>query len=350
MAEINRHSLKISQLTLVEEGPYLDFLQKAYKGQFNSYRFVSRQEIKDFWRWEQIINPFKLSENPLVWICRSYEEIVGQICFMPVSVVIKGKSYTGGWFQDFILLPDFRDKGIGQRLLQEAKNGLAETIDIAMAVIGTERSKAIFSKLGLLEIGELKKNIAVRLASKALFSFLPRVAQDIEIREIDASGDDFEALWKRLSSKFTCLIKRDKYALSWRFMPQPYWSYRLFLASKGNVPKGYVVVKTNKYDRNWKVSNEGVISDLFFDPLEMNIGYALLEKALSVMKGEVFVRCDVMSLPIHEFLRNVGFFCIKSNNSIYMSFSQRVDREDVALASNKNNWHITYGDTDLDFN
>jgi len=342
----------ISKLTLTDEKAYIDFLQRAYRGQFNSYRFESRHDIKEFWHWEYIDNPHKITGKPLVWICRAGEDIVGQLCVMPVTVKISGRSYTGGWCQDFMVLPEFRGRGIGQQLVHEVKMGLSDSVDITMAVIATERSRALFRKQGFMEIGEINKNISLRMVSGILLWFRRlNAGKSIEIQESDAFDVEFDNVWEYISEKFNCLIKRDKEVLRWRFAPQPHWAYRAFIAKEGNIPKGYVIVKVKKYDLiGQKSFNTGIISDVFFDPSETHIGRALIEKALKIMKNKVaVVRCDVMNPSAQRFLRTAGFVGIKSDNMFLLCLSERVAKEDAALARNRNSWYITYGDSDLDF-
>lgn len=352
MAEVNRNSMIISKLTLIDEESYIDFLQRAYRDQFNSHRFESLHEIKEFWRWEYVENPHKITGKPLVWICRVGEDIVGQLCVMPVTVKISGRSYVGGWCQDFMVLPEFRDRGIGQQLVHEVKMGLSDTVDITMAVIATERSRSLFRKQGFIEIGEINKNISLRMVSMILLSFRRLNAKkSIEIQEIAGFDVGFDRLWECLSERFNCLIKRDKEILKWRFAPQPYWAYRAFIAKEDNIPKGYVVVKVKKYDKiGQKSLNMGIISDVFFDPAQPHIGHSLIEKALKIMEKEsTVVRCDVMNPSVQRFLRTIGFVGIKSDNMFLLCLSERVDKEDAALVRNRYNWYITYGDSDLDF-
>lgn len=352
MAEIDGNSMIISKLTLTDEKSYIDFLQRAYRNQFNGYRFESRHNIEEFWRWEYIENPHKITGKPLVWICRVGGDIIGQLCVMPVTVKISDRSYAGGWYHDFMVLPEFRGRGIGQQLMHEVKLGLSDTVDITMAVIATERSRAIFRKHSFIEIGEVNKNISLRMVSRILLSFRRLNAEkSIKIQETDAFDVEFDNLWECLSKNFKCLIKRDKEIIRWRFAPQPYWTYRAFIAKEDNIPKGYIIVKVKKYDKiGQKSLNIGIISDVFFDPSETHIGRALIENALKIMKNEeIIVRCDVMNPSVQRFLRSVGFVNIKSDNMFFLCLSERVAKEDAALARNRYSWYITYGDSDLDF-
>lgn len=352
MAEINADSLIISKITPADEKSYVDFLQQAYKDQFNSYRFKSRSEIEKFWRWEYAENPHEITGKPLVWICQAGEKIVGQLCVMPVTVKINDRAYRGGWCQDFMVLPEFRGRGIGQQLVCEAKKGLSDIIDIAMAVIATERSRALFRKQGFIEIGNINKGVLLRMAAKILLLIRRfNTAKNIEVQETDVFDAEFDDMWKCLSERFSCLINRDKEILGWRFAPQPYWAYRTFIAKEGKVPKGYIIVKIKKYDRiRQKGLNAGIISDIFFDPSETYVGNALIEKALNIMGDKtIIVRCDVMNPSMKRFLKSAGFIDMKSDNTFLLFLSERVAKKDVPLAKDKDSWYITYGDSDLDF-
>ncbi len=352
MAETDTNTPIISQLSIADEKPYIEFLQKAYKDQFHRYRFESFDATREFWRWEYMSNPVAIPGKPLVWVCKIGGKIVGQLCVMPVPVKIGGRDYIGGWYHDFIVLREFRDRKIGRKLICETAKGVRDSIDISMAVIVTERSRALFRMHGLREVGTLKKNVSVAGLTDILLSIKrPKTARAIEIQEVTALDADFDSLWKDTANRFDCLIKRDSQVLRWRFKPQLYWSYRLFLAKEGGAPKGYIVVKIGAQERRKRQGlNIGVVSDLFFDPSQKHVGYALLEKALSVLKTEASViRCDVMHEQIERFLRSVGFFSIKSDNLLFLSFSERVKKEDVVLAKEEKSWFLTYGDSDLDF-
>ena len=341
----------LSKLTVADEEAYVDFLQKAYRDQFNSYRFESRAEVKKFWRWEYLDNPQHIHEKPLIWVCRSGDNIVGQLCVMPVKVKLCNGIYQGGWCQDFMVLPDFRGKGIGQKLVHEVKNGLHDTMDVVMAVIATENSRAIFRKEGFTEVGEVNKNVAVTAASNILLSIRRFGARrSIEVQEANISGGEFNHLWECLSKKFDCLIMRDAETLNWRFAPQRYWTYRAFIAKAYGVPKGYVIVKEKVCRiKRRQSSNTGIIADIFFDPAEQNIGRTLIETALHCIKGTLpVVRCDAMNPSVQKLLKSAGFITIKSANRFLLYLSERVAKEDIVSARKKCNWYITYGDSDLD--
>lgn len=351
MADVDKDSLIISKVTPADEKSYIDFLQEAYKDQFNNYRFESRCEIKEFWRWEYVENPHKIAEKPLVWICRVGENIVGQLCVMPVTVKINNRSYGGGWCQDFMVLPEFRGMGIGQKLVREVKRGLNDTVDVVMAIIATERSRAIFRKQGFIEMGEINKNVAVKAASKILLSIRKvGVGRNVDIQEANTFDVEFNRLWEYVSNKFNCLVKRDEEVLKWRFAPQRHWTYRAFIAKENGIPKGYVIVKEKSCRRiRQKSLSTGTISDIFFDPSETYIGRALIETALNVMKKRTsLVRCDVMNPSAKQFLRSIGFIDIKSSNMFLLCLSERMAKEDISLARKRDNWYLTYGDSDLD--
>src|SRR3989338_1158906 len=107
MAKDNKDTLKelrpissdvlFERLSLKNEAEYIDFLTEAYKGQFSYYRFTDRELIKQSWHWEYIDNSVATAGNPPIWICRSKNKIIAQICFMPAEVRVAGRAYKGGW-------------------------------------------------------------------------------------------------------------------------------------------------------------------------------------------------------------------------------------------------------------
>ncbi len=375
MAEDKKNSLTFRRLSLDDENAYLDFLMKANTGQFNSYRYMVRDRVRSFWRWEYLSGPAVTGGGPLIWICSQRNSIVGQLCVMPVDVVIDGRQYKAGWCQDFMVLSEFRGMGIGHQLVQHVQKGTTDTLDILMAVIATERSSDIFKKSGFLEMGTIDRYIyplnfsaiSRRLFKTSVLS-LPlgallggafrcftlfrnfRKNDDPKIVETRVFDEKFNAFWQGVSKKFKCAVKRDADALRWRFAPQAYWDYGILIAQAEDIIKGYAVLK--KEGPNKPKSGAlrvGIISDILFDPADKETGETLLSAALGKLRADFdLVRCDMLDPDIERLLKSGGFMKMKSNNKFLICPLKEELRDNNRAIRDRRNWHLAHSDSDMD--
>lgn len=334
------------RLKLNKEEEYVDFLMEAYREQFNYHRFRDREFVKRFWRWEYVENPAASSENPYIWICRRRGKIIARICFMPVRLSVKGRTYKGCWCQDLMVLSELRSMGMGYFLIRHALGELAGSVDLVMVSGTNSDSYALFKNSGFIDLGFIGRNIKPALFGSAAYR-RSGLMDSLDISEVQHFDERFDRLWHEVSGKISCAVVRDKATLAWRFDQNPYLKYNILAAEKDALLKGYVVFRKDTLKRGALSGLRiGIISDIFFDPADRDVGALLLSRAIQHMGKDVKIfRCDILCEAIYPVIRSAGFFSIKSNNRFLVHPITKGLDEVVESAGE---WYLTYGDSDLD--
>ena len=347
-----RCDTRFEKLSLSDRDEYLDFLVEAHQDRFDSLRFRDRASADRSWRWKYVDNPGAAEESPLVWLARIGGKIVGQFCLMPVTLKIDGKTCNGGWFQDFIVLPQYRKMGIGRSLVSHVMKDSAEYLDILLVAGTNDISYSIFKKAGLIDAGRIP--LYVRLNRLKLFYMLFDIRRypggnkkNIFIKEIAFFDDPFNKLWEAASATFGLVVRRDSAYLNWRFVGQHCWGYRIFKASRkdSDDPAGYIVVREGE-SRGLRT---GVVTDIFASGNDPDIITSLFDFAVSYFSKRrdiAIVRCDVLNKGFGRILRRRGFVSIPSDTRFM--FKTIKDGPCVAFFADRDNWFLDYSDSDLD--
>lgn len=374
MAKDNKDPLtSFQRLTLSDEKGYVDFLVSAYADQPNRLRFKDRDEASKYWRWEYLDNPAAPKGDPFIWICKSGGKIIAQACFMPVKLKIGNGYYKGGWCQDLMVLPEFRNLGVGFLLIRHAVNEMSALADILMAAGTNSNSFAVLSALGFRETGRINRNVIVTdhrklsdaltqnsllssllaLVSSSLFAvkaFLSKPVKTgaIEIAVAGEFGKEFDGFFEDVSKKYRCITNRDSAELRWRFTDNSRWKYSMLLAKEDGIMLGYLVFREGLLGGKLETVRAGVISDILFDPEDAAAGRALLAYAVERFRGRVdIIRCDLLSKRAEKAVRSSGFINAGSSNRFLVYPIREELKRDPGLLT-ANNWYLTYGDSDLD--
>src|SRR5713226_9443188 len=116
---------QIKKFELSDQDALLSFLRLAYAGDL-------RKSDGAFWKWQYLDNPYtSLNDIPL-WIVKHGEQIVGQAAAIPVDFKVEEETRRGIWILDFILLADYRGKGLGMRLLLAAGNSYPNLLALGL--------------------------------------------------------------------------------------------------------------------------------------------------------------------------------------------------------------------------
>lgn len=295
---------------------------------------------------------------------------------MPVELKINNRIFKAGWCQDLMILPEFRNVGVGYFLIkymQEEAKGLVEILLSA----GTNRnSYALLANLGFTDVGYIgcsikpvntEKIVSVLLRgtpfsgmTQPLVAFMAnsmaagrRLAgyfyegspHRMEISRMTDFGRDLDSFWIMVSKDIPCLVKRDSKTMTWRFQNNPRFNYVTFVAREEGAIKGYIVLREGGVNNpRFEGLRAGVISDLLFDRHDKGIGSALFDAAIGYFKDKAdLIRCDILDEEVRPLLRAKGFFDIKSDNR-FLICPLQAEKPSLVRGA----WHITYGDADLD--
>src|SRR5207244_2923969 len=103
----------------------------------------------------------------------------------------------------------------------------------------------------------------------------------IQVTAIAHAGDEFDALWQRISGAYTVLAVRDRAFVQWRFLDCPTAEQHLLLASRGREPLGYLAYRIH---RDGEHTRAGVL-DYFGAPDDRATAGALLQHLRCVLKA-----------------------------------------------------------------
>lgn len=282
---------RVRQATIADHERIGHYLQIAYEERAR-YKFPAR------WHWMFVNNPFWDGNRLPIWLAEADGQIIGQTCEMVIPLKLRDRVCPAAWGVDYIVLPEFRRRGIG-RMLQQAQ---IEHHEIFMALSMSPISRRVLVDLGFEEanpVVELHKRIRVspeqtrrivdkklgagsvlsracgvrsvaaafatslNLSTRLCDSLHPRAGgRAITTEKVNYFGDEMDRLWARLSSCFPVIVQRDAAYLNWKFTEQPYMDYDKFVARRGQAARGYVITRMGTPPE----AKVGIIADLFAAP------------------------------------------------------------------------------------
>jgi predicted N-acetyltransferase YhbS len=240
----------------------------------------------DFWRrryqWQFLSNPVTRVRPSPMWVGVKEGKIVGFIASFPARLKVLDKEIIVLCPCDFMVAPEVRREGLGERLL---KTYLQETAGLCIAPAYSPSNARLLARLGYRpvyaqpafvrpirgsrmirtrfrgkEAGSSPKKAMMRpLAAvvggagggafavmNALRSPRPKGGLHIEIDPV--FGDDFDRLWQDAAAEIPVLFVRDALTLQWRFREDPLTRHTVFAARDGaGGLAGYAVVCESKH-------------------------------------------------------------------------------------------------------
>ncbi|MBN1353482.1 MAG: hypothetical protein JW994_02285, partial [Candidatus Omnitrophica bacterium] len=193
--------------------------------------------------------------------------------------------------------------------------------------------------------------------AKFLCKILPlnnrKHAKGVEVGAARDFGEDFRSFWDSISSHYPCIVKRDNVFLRWRYLNQPLWPYTILTARRHGNIKGFAVVREGMIKRGkLKGKKIGVISDILIDPKEAACTRELLRCVTEFFKDRkaMFIKCDILNNHVRRALKACNFVRIMSRNSFMLNvYDKKLSGSSLKVISARNNWFISSGDSDLDF-
>ncbi|MGD6871009.1 GNAT family N-acetyltransferase [Sutcliffiella horikoshii] len=320
------------------------------------FQKVFKHERSDrAWKWKFSDTPEEL--NPWILVCEDGGEIIGHISLWVHDAYIDGKKNKIGLRVDTMVDPDARGKGVYQKLnnllLEEAKkDGIAFLYGFP-----APKAKELFIKytdashlLNVPRYVRIQKPISL-LASKVkplkiakpldkLFSVVraPKYKFNLESREINKCGGDFDELAERCRSLSKALLVRNASYLNWRFVNHPEKDYKIQAIFEAGQMKGYIVT--------CQVRKNNMLSGLIVDWLaesEDKYWEELLGLALAELKDADIVQTWVLPDTISEKVLQKGGLTHK--DSPMPLVGKELNDETIPLRKYEN-WYITPGDVD----
>lgn len=371
--EVDMGDYKLELLSIDESEEYTRFLMHAYKDQFNSGMFRDSGQVRKRWLWEYCDGPQSDKDRPLIWIMKAGGMMAGQICVMPVTLQAFGKRIRAGWCQDFIVLPEFRKKGIGQAIVREMTSLAQSYVDILLAVVASEASYRVFGKSSYIDAGFMRKSLIIsdpkavservignrflrlpfRIFSSIAFGAsglrMRPVPADPVVAEFDGDIAAIGAFLSKVDAGPAFRIYRDASFFKWRFVDQPGSAYNVLTARTRSSVIGYIVFRTTRMSGGaFKGLDVGIISDLQYRPDDPGTAAALLNSAAIRIGNDVdIIKFDHVSPQLDKIALRAGFINIGSRNRLYLyPFADIL--AGIGPSDLKKALYITSCDSDLD--
>lgn len=342
--------VEVKQFELADRDSLLSFLQIAY----------ANEPVKfdpAYWNWHYLENPYTVPDNIPLWVVKDGDRVVGQAATILVKLKVEDEIRFAVWILDFVLLPEYRGRKLGKRLLLLAR----ETYPTMLALGYNQMSGNVLTSLGWVPMGtihryqrllfpgfaakEVARIAPVRgLVNFGYAPFRPRLNKGSEsIRQVDVIDSRFDDLWSRASTLWPCAVVRGSAFLNWQFRKQPGKVFEIIGYFDGDQLRGYLVFffRRDEYGAPPKVA----ISDICYDPENGNqVIDSLLEAALALaierQAGSLVI--DVLDSRVESHLQRRGFWRIKRAPP-FMIYSPT--KQDLFYQSA--NWFLTRGDSDV---
>lgn len=352
----NPPNLEIRRLVEEDLDTLFSFLADVYPDEPGKH---SREN----WRWQYSRNPLLTTKDYPTWIVRDNDEILAQAATMPFSLKVGDKLYPAYWLVDVIMREGYRAKGVGTKLFQ----AVLDEGSILISLDASEPALRIFEKLGCTFVGRVSHSVRMsnvrnvltrktrqRYISAAMAPIInqalkmtvnrhrPSSVAGLEVRQTKSFGEEFDALWQRLSNAFTIVTPRTSSFLNWRYVSIPHCSVSILEARREGQLAGYIVFE------RLPTRNRGYICDLFAAPDDEGAVELLFWTAICELEGQGVeaIETHVLHASFQCHLRRFGFvrrgagvtFVVHPGNTgVNRSILTRID-----------NWLVTGIDSDLD--
>lgn len=348
--------VQIKQFESSDQDALLSFLRLAYAGEP-----VKSDPV--FWRWHFLENPNAGPDDVPLWVVKDGGAVVGQMATIPVRLKVGDGERRALWIIDFILLPQYRGRKLGKRLMQVARETYCQTM---IALGYNEQSEAVLRSHKWMSLGsinryhkllfpghaarEISRLAPVRHLANLVYAPLrPRLsklsrAKGGVLREVKKFDPSFDELWKDASRQWPCAVVRNSSFLEWQFIKQPRKKYDVLAYYEEERLLGYVVLFFRKSGRG-EAPPKAAISDLCYSGRNSqevinNLLTGALRLAIERRAGSLVT--DVLDVRIERGLRELGFYRIKASPPFMAGTDERQD-----LIYERANWFLTRADSDV---
>jgi GNAT superfamily N-acetyltransferase len=344
---------EISQLRRDQLEQLAEFLRGVYPGE-------KRKADVAYLRWFYEQNPNVEGGCQPIWVLRSNGKIVGQLGTIPVQLKVGAASTKAIWILEFVILPEFRGRGLGKKLVLAAGEKYRTMITLGI----NEASTRVFTSLGWKPMGRIHRYHKFLFAGSSAkipgkrsllrdglnrISFPLRTSRQPKNPRYTITcdrvfGHELDQFWERASSQWSVAVRRDHAFLEWQFLQQPGKLFDCIRLYEGGKLAGYAVLFF-RAGHDGGPPPKAAISDFVYDSTNQDeIIDALLNAALqlAIERKAGSLVTDVLDARAEARLKKLGFSRIK-NSPPFMAISSEFPNEihDVS------NWYLTRADADV---
>lgn len=173
----------------------------------------------------------------------------------------------------------------------------------------------------------------------------------VQVKEVHQAGAEFDRLWARSAGRVCISAQRDSGWVRWRYLSAPMTHYAVLLASRGDEPVGYSVIRYG-VDRRASplppVGGPGYIVELFVTPDDVAARDTLMVHTIQALAAAGFDQAATLAVPGTELdaaWQRLGFR--PAWGAFEVCYVPLAADLPAGLIGNPANWHICGGDFDV---
>ena len=229
---------KINKISEIATDQLSEFYKKTYYKRYKS--------LTSNWRWW-----YRVGYNELEPLILSVDnKVIGQAAYLPINLNILGNIVPAIWFVDYVVLPEFKGKGLGKILSKEwmkiCPNQMAICSDDSLRVLkklgwkDNYTTKRLARPISTLKFLPILKNLKLNFVNRTLRYFIKKkYSRNISINPYKISdnfkiiNDSFKLRKIVKNNEFAEIIRDEKW-LHWRLIECPYKKDIYFFEYKNN--------------------------------------------------------------------------------------------------------------------
>ena len=240
---------KINKISEIATDQLSEFYKKTYYKRYKS--------LTSNWRWWYRVGYNKL--EPLILSVDN--KVIGQAAYLPINLNILGNIVPAIWFVDYVVLPEFKGKGLGKILSKEwmkiCPNQMAICSDDSLRVLknlgwkDNYTTKRLARPISTLKFLPILKNLKLNFVNRTLRYFIKKkYSRNISINPYKISdnfkiiNDSFKLRKIVKNNEFAEIIRDEKW-LHWRLIECPYKKDIYFFEYKNNFTIVHIFLNEN---------------------------------------------------------------------------------------------------------
>jgi len=326
----------------------------------------------DHWLWKFTNNPLKTDA-----ICLGIieDEIRGCAHTIPKRLKLGDNIIISGNAVDVGVHPQFRGMGIW-KVIDEGINELRKNIGLNLSTVITGNPRVIESLTKIYprfphEIIEFIRIEDIELHLKMMQSdqkwlkkygyffmnlyyklkgILKRsnyYGTKINISDIKIFNEKINVFWEEIKNYYNFIIERNMDYLNWRYCDYRAGEYLIKQAEEGGRVVGYVVLRINKYNKDYSL---GYIIDLLALPERLDIVEALLFDAVRYFqtnKVNIVKALLLSGHPYQHVFEQNKFIMSPHKMNIFLKLYDDLKEDMIKFEESRSkNMHFVYGDYD----
>lgn len=362
-----KEKFSVKKFSEVKMEEFAGFNSALYSSEFNAERFSDSAKIAKWKTWEFDTNPAAKKDENLWWGADYGGRLIGQFHIIPAEVNIRGGHYRCAWGSGLAISEKYRNIGVSSILVQEVRRKVAENFALFLLGGMNENSYNFFKKSGFIDLGKIPRYVKIldfksvleyygvpSLISSflhSIYAFLfkrpaGRTTGSVEV--VDTFDEEFNGFWSSISHQYICIAKRDAKFLKWKYIDQPFWKYTILKLRCSGSMKGYAVIRDGKIKSGkLKDMKIGIITDMLIDPSSTKYARHMITAITEFFekKKAGLVKCDILNDVFAKALKASSFLRRGSGGS----FMLEKYNSNIPESLKRENWFITSGDSDLDY-